>query len=77
MSKRTFTVDGRKWTCEFGRGNVSIRAEDGHRVVVDYHKLTGRSWDVIERGQWKKTSDGMITPACVKRYISEKLVKAP
>lgn len=30
------------------------------------HTVTGRSWDVFERGQQKRTSDGAITPEQVR-----------
>jgi hypothetical protein len=78
MSQRTLTIGGLKWVCVFGKGAVSIRsATTGRRIVVSYQDLTGRSIDSIERGQWKKTSDGMVTPADVRAYIEKKLLRPP
>jgi hypothetical protein len=31
--------------------------------------VTGNTSDNIERGRWKKTSDGMVTPAMIARGI--------
>ncbi len=38
--------------------------------VLSPVEVTGRSWNVLERGQWKKTSDGMITPADLRRFLA-------
>lgn len=52
-----------------GRSNVLFKLPSGQRRVVDFATLTGRSWATIERGHWKRTDDGMITPAAIKAYI--------
>ncbi len=71
---RTIEVGGRSWRYRFGRGNVVIRSADGKSTVVRYEDLTGRSNDVIERGQWKKTIDGMVKPGHVCGRIRKHLL---
>jgi len=74
MSRRVIVIRDEKWICDFGRGAVGIRSPiDGHRTIVGYSELTGRSWNVLERGQWKKTRDGMVCPGHVRRYIIDRL----
>jgi hypothetical protein len=36
---------------------------------VPLTEIKGLGWDVIERGRWKRTSDGMVRPAEVAAYI--------
>lgn len=69
MSKRAITVDGVRYEYTIGRGAVRITDVDGKSVAVDLTDATGRTWDVIERGQRKKTSDGMVTPSDIERTI--------
>jgi len=37
--------------------------------VLTLAEVTGRSWNVLERGQWKKTSDGALTPGDLRRFL--------
>jgi len=68
--KRVITVGGEKWTCEIGRGSVKFRPPNkGKTTTADFSQITGRSWDTIERGNWKKTRDGMVTPLHLEKYI--------
>jgi len=63
------------WEYRIGKGAVVIQPPDGRKkIVVDLSTLTGRSWNVLERGQHKMTSDGMVTPGDVKKYIEDHLV---
>ncbi len=66
-------VDGVTWRYQLGRGNAVIVLPDGKKVIVGYARLTDRSPDTIERGQYKGTSDGMVTPEHVRRYIRQHL----
>lgn len=61
---RKIVVDGIEHTYRIGRSNAVV---DGKIVRLD--KLTGRDWATIERGQRKRTTDGMVTPADVERWI--------
>ena len=69
MSLRKINVDGAVWEYRIGKGAAVLVAPDGKKAVVGLDKLTGRSWDTLERGQWKRTSDGMVTPKDVAAYI--------
>lgn len=67
---RTMQLTEGTWRYRFGEGAAVIRfPNDGKSVVVDYAILTGRTPDTIERGQWKKTSDGMVSPGHVRGWI--------
>lgn len=72
MSWRKIEVDGIVWEYRMGTGNAVIRSTKitpVFKFIVNYSTLTGRSWDIIERGQRKKTSDGMVTPKHIADYI--------
>jgi hypothetical protein len=55
-----------KWTC--GKQFVVIYSEDNKGRMISAAKLTGRDF---ERGQHKKTQDGMVTPSDVEKYINK------
>lgn len=74
---RKVHVSGETWEFQTGKGCAVIRnPRTGKKTIVNYVKLTGRDWNTIERGQWKRTSDGMVTPADVKAYIEKHLSEA-
>lgn len=52
-------------------GWVSIRSPAGGCYNVPATEVTGLSWNAIERGHWKKTPDGSITPKQVRAYIDK------
>jgi hypothetical protein len=66
---RSMVVEGERFEYRFGHQSVVIRNAAGKSVIVDYSYLTGRSWSTIERGQHKRTGDGMVKPGHVMRYI--------
>jgi hypothetical protein len=71
---RKIDVDGEEWEFSTGKGNAVIKnPRTGKKAIVDYSILTGRTWNVLERGQWKKTIDGMVTPGHVSGYIRKHL----
>ena len=63
-TNRTIHVAGRTWIYQIGRCSVVARAQDNQeKRVVDLSKLTGLSWDDIERGirkRWFKVQPHMI-----------------
>jgi hypothetical protein len=69
MNLRHLVIEGEKWSYSIGRGAAVLVAPNGHKSVVFLKTLTGRDPDLIDRGRRKKTSDGMIMPAEIKRYI--------
>ncbi len=75
MSWRKMVIDEATWEYMFGTGNAVIKSPTGIKTVVNYSVLTGRSWDILERGQHKKTSDGMVKPKHIKAYIVNTLMK--
>lgn len=70
---KKLTLNSGEWVYFVGCGRVEIRNETT-KVLVDSHVILGVTQDVFERGQWKRTSDGMIKPSDVKRYIESKLI---
>jgi len=66
---RQIVVDGRTYNYSVGKGYTKI-----HGVGAEANwKLAGLDHpDDFDRGQWKQTSDGMITPAMIERYIRGK-----
>jgi len=73
---RKVQVGGETWEFMTGKGAAVIKnPRTGKKTIVDYSILTSRTWNVIERGQWKKTIDGMVTPGHVKAYIEGHLIK--
>jgi hypothetical protein len=67
---RKISVNNKIYHYRIGKGNTLILSFNFPlKIVVSNAKLKGVSEEVWERGQWKKTSDGMITPSDIKRYI--------
>jgi hypothetical protein len=74
---RRLVLPSGEWGWFHGRSHSVLRAPDGKRTVVDDSTLTGRSWNTLERGHWKRTSDGTISPSDVKAYIEQILLGLP
>ena len=66
---RKIVVDGQNWQFMIGRSFVKVVSPSGQGYVANHSEVTGRSWDTLERGIWKKTSDGMVTPANIEVFI--------
>ena len=75
--ERTVTVDGKTWGYRVGVGNTVIVAPDGKKTIVKNHVLAGTTPSMFERGQYKHTRDGMVTPGHLYGYIANNLVKHP
>lgn len=71
MSKwRTLVTPQGEFEWRYGGRGVIVRQGDvKHNVHVT--EVTGLQWDDVERGQWKRTSDGMITPGQVRAWIDK------
>jgi hypothetical protein len=65
---RTLTIGRQAYRYRIGRGSAVIEGP-GWKDVVPLTTLTGRSPDTLERGRWKRTRDGMVTPVHVRDYI--------
>lgn len=52
-----------------------IQEPEGLKCYIDCSKFHGNQTpDDFDRGKWKGTSDGMIKPSEVKKYIEENLI---
>jgi hypothetical protein len=70
-SWRKLVVDGKNYRWR-GSDFVVIQDEHGKRVGgarVTAPQIKGDDWNVWERGQWKRTSDGMMRPGEVAAFI--------
>lgn len=76
MSMRKIKVRGETWNYKVGMYHVVLESPSGLRYAVEYTTLTGRSWDVIERGKRKGTSDGSITPKNIREYINKTMARS-
>ncbi len=66
---RSLSINGDIWWYRVGKGDIEVWDPNGKKHVTNMRIVTKRSWDVIERGQWKKTSDGAVTPKDVTNWI--------
>lgn len=63
-------MDGKVWGYRIGQQFAVIHLPGTIRKkIVTLAIITGRTPDTIDRGKWKKTSDGMVTPSDIKAYI--------
>lgn len=71
---RTVHIDGRAWRYRI-RYSIKIIPPEGFGppIITDICEVTGRTPNMVERGQWKKTRDGMCTPRHVKTWLQERL----
>lgn len=69
---RKIVVDGVTYEYRVGRGNTTIRWENGNAFGKPGNAmLVGVSYDVYERGQHKRTSDGAVTPKHIASFIKD------
>jgi len=67
---RKIVVDGKEWAYRVGKISVIAYSEDGERRCEPAWKILGLDCpDTFARGQWKKTSDGMLTPKAVAEWL--------
>lgn len=67
---RNLTVDGTVYRYRVGKSMTIIRRQDNTVFAkVATWKLKNPDDDVYTRGQWKRSSDGAITPGDVTAYI--------
>lgn len=67
--ERLVQVGMETWSFRIGRELAVIVSPGGYKSRVSLSTITGRPGDMLERGQWKGTSDGMVTPTHVREYI--------
>ena len=71
---RTITVLGAQWRYRVGDENVVFQSPTGARTVVRSWIVTGVHPSVFEKGQHKRTMDGMVLPSHVATYIEKHLL---
>jgi len=69
---RVIVIDGNKWLWKCGFSFVRIASPNGVTKDIDIPDITGGTWDTLERGRWKRTQDGMVTPSMIEDYIRSK-----
>jgi len=69
MTWRKVHIDGSEWTYHIGQSVLVICSPKGERRRVGAGAVMGTTGDIVERGRYKQTSDGMITPSKIKSYI--------
>lgn len=76
MKWRKIVVGGAEWKYHIGSGAVEARCGDRKLVGTPPEIVPGLTWDIFERGQHKRTSDGMITPKHIAAWIGSRLEKS-
>lgn len=70
MKARPLIVIGEKWWWLASAGlHLILWSPRGKKTRTLISKVLGRSHEEIERGQHKRTSDGMLKPEQVREYI--------
>lgn len=59
------------WRYKIGSDCMLLFDPNGNKFVETLNNVAERSWNLIERGRWKETSDGSIMPADVAWYIEK------
>ena len=73
MAYRTLSIGDQNWQYTIGKVSVVIKDPQGKRQSFPVWEVKGVSVEVFERGQWKKTSDGSVTPKDIRSYIDKHL----
>lgn len=63
-------VGGKIWKYRIGRQNV-VAFCGNEKKVEKIWKIKGVSPETFERGQWKKTSDGMLFPKEIAEWLKK------
>lgn len=66
---RNIIVDDVCWKYIVGQGNAVAHSEKGVRLCEDLDKIKGLLPDLVVRGRWKKSGDGMVTPKDIEQWI--------
>lgn len=69
---RKVHINGVEYRYLIGSFMVVFFLDDG-KVGVPWPDVVGMDWNVIERGQWRKTSDGTVHPRQVKAWLESYL----
>jgi hypothetical protein len=72
---RKVHINGQVYQYKVGKGSTRIILPNGTTTHAFNHTIKGVTPDTFDRGQWKRTSDGSVTPAEVKAYIEREMLK--
>ena len=68
---RLIVVGGVEWRYRVGRGSVIAYSITGERRCEDAWRVKELDQpDTLDRGRWKRTSDGMVQPRDVARWLN-------
>ncbi len=70
MNWRRIVVDGCTWLYHVGRSNVAFRGPQ--TFVATVGEVKGIDSELVERGRWKVSSDGMICPADIATFLKSR-----
>lgn len=68
---RKIIVDDKLYLWQYGKSSVVIIDQNKKKHIIQPHNIKKTNPDIFERGQYKKTSDGAITPKNISDYIKE------
>jgi len=71
QTRRKIEVAGHTYHWTVGGLGVIVWDEAGKQHKATLFDVTGVNWDTFERGQQKKTIDGMIRPEQVAAWITK------
>lgn len=76
MKYRKFIFEDKEYTYVVGSGSIKIISPSQTPYRVSLLTFKGFSnWEVFDKGQWKGTQDGMITPREIRNFL-DKVVKS-
>lgn len=69
---RALVVNGVKWKWRCGsKGGILAYSETGQRAYAHAWQIKNLSFVAFERGQRKRTNDGMVTPSEVSAWLAD------
>jgi hypothetical protein len=71
MTYRKIVIVGETWQYFVGESNIVFIKPDGKKFSEKVWTVAGVDANIFGRGQWKRTDDGMLRPAKIRRYILE------
>lgn len=71
---RLIHLNNEIWKWSVGNFHVVIKSPQNKRFNLDITDITGESYDVVERGKWKKWWTG-VKPSQIKSYIENNLLR--
>lgn len=72
--KRYIVIGSERWEYKIGKSYAHIWTPRGKKVIINSNTVNGTAPFTFERGQYKRTSDGMVTPKDVREYIEKNLI---